>query len=81
MGDVGAGRLAPGDASGVKVMGTESAVEVYRMCQEIAGDAALVRAGSPGAFGVGLVVTCVVALGTGRAVVLGVGRRRGSWSG
>ncbi|MFD7777425.1 acyl-CoA dehydrogenase family protein [Streptomyces sp. NPDC059753] len=51
VGDVGAGRLAPGDASGVKVMGTESAVEVYRMCQEIAGDAALVRAGSPGAFG------------------------------
>ena len=53
VGDVGAGRLAPGDASGVKVMGTESAVEVYRMCQEIAGDAALVRAGSPGAFGGG----------------------------
>ncbi|MGX1670021.1 acyl-CoA dehydrogenase family protein [Streptomyces sp. NPDC055400] len=53
VGDVGAGRLAPGDASGVKFMGTESAVEVYRMCQEIAGDAALVRAGSPGAFGGG----------------------------
>ncbi|MFG2521163.1 acyl-CoA dehydrogenase family protein [Streptomyces sp. NPDC048527] len=53
VGDVGAGRLAPGDASGVKVMGTESAVEVYRMCQEIAGAAALVRAGSPGAFGSG----------------------------
>jgi alkylation response protein AidB-like acyl-CoA dehydrogenase len=34
-------------------MGTESAVEVYRMCQEIAGEAALVRAGSPGAFGGG----------------------------
>ncbi|MFF1731595.1 acyl-CoA dehydrogenase family protein [Streptomyces sp. NPDC058247] len=53
VGDVGAGRLAPGDASGVKFMGTESAVEVYRMCQEIAGAAALVRAGSPGAFGSG----------------------------
>ncbi|MFF2504419.1 acyl-CoA dehydrogenase family protein [Streptomyces sp. NPDC058067] len=53
VGDVGAGRLAPGDASGVKFMGTESAVETYRMCQEIAGDAALVRAGSPGAFGSG----------------------------
>ncbi|MFD7615079.1 acyl-CoA dehydrogenase family protein [Streptomyces sp. NPDC059828] len=51
--DVGAGRLAPGDASGVKFAGTESAVEVYRMCQEIAGDAALVRAGSPGVFGDG----------------------------
>ncbi|MEU8488112.1 acyl-CoA dehydrogenase family protein [Streptomyces sp. NPDC048641] len=53
VGDVGAGQLAPGDASGVKFMGTESAVEVYRMCQEIAGDAALVRAGSPGAFASG----------------------------
>ncbi|WAL96530.1 acyl-CoA dehydrogenase family protein [Streptomyces sp. Je 1-369] len=53
VGDVGAGRLAPGDASGVKFMGTESAVEVYRMCQEIAGEAALVRAGSPGGFGDG----------------------------
>ncbi|MFI8517367.1 acyl-CoA dehydrogenase family protein [Streptomyces sp. NPDC085481] len=50
VGDVGAGRLAPGDASGVKFAGTESAVEVYRMCQEIAGGAGLVRAGSPGAF-------------------------------
>ncbi|MFI1681514.1 acyl-CoA dehydrogenase family protein [Streptomyces sp. NPDC020607] len=53
VGDVGAGRLAPGDASGVKFTGTESAVEVYRMCQEIAGEAALVRAGSPGGFGDG----------------------------
>ncbi|WP_327375142.1 acyl-CoA dehydrogenase family protein [Streptomyces sp. NBC_01216] len=50
VGDVGAGRLAPGDASGVKFAGTESAVEVYRICQEIAGGAALVRAGSPGTF-------------------------------
>ncbi|MEV7281902.1 acyl-CoA dehydrogenase family protein [Streptomyces sp. NPDC093111] len=50
VGEVGAGRLAPGDASGVKFAGTESAVEVYRMCQEIAGGAALVRTGSPGAF-------------------------------
>ncbi|MEU4267770.1 acyl-CoA dehydrogenase family protein [Streptomyces sp. NPDC026092] len=50
VGDVGAGRLAPGDASGVKFVGTESAVEVYRICQEIAGGAGLVRAGSPGEF-------------------------------
>ncbi|MEU7020710.1 acyl-CoA dehydrogenase family protein [Streptomyces sp. NPDC046203] len=50
VGDVGAGRLAPGDASGVKFAGTESAVEVYRLCQEIAGPAALVRTSSPGAF-------------------------------
>ncbi|MFF4950552.1 acyl-CoA dehydrogenase family protein [Streptomyces chattanoogensis] len=53
VGDVGAGTLGPGDASGVKFAGTESAVEVYRMCQEVAGDAALLRAGSPGAFGDG----------------------------
>ncbi|MFJ5708917.1 acyl-CoA dehydrogenase family protein [Streptomyces sp. NPDC093105] len=48
VGDVGAGRLTPGDASGVKFAGTESAVEVYRICQEITGDAGTVRAGSPG---------------------------------
>ncbi|MER6089049.1 acyl-CoA dehydrogenase family protein [Streptomyces bluensis] len=53
VGDVGAGRLAPGDASGVKVVGTESAVAVYRMCQEIVGADALIRSGSPGAFGDG----------------------------
>lgn len=53
VGDVGAGRLAPGDASGVKFMGTESAVEVYRMCQEIVGEEGLVRAGSPGGSGDG----------------------------
>ncbi|MHC5259258.1 acyl-CoA dehydrogenase family protein [Streptomyces sp. UC4497] len=51
VGDVGAGRLAPGDASGVKFAGTESAVETYRICQQIAGEAGWVRAGSPGAFG------------------------------
>ncbi|WP_030752333.1 acyl-CoA dehydrogenase family protein [Streptomyces griseus] len=48
VGEVGAGRLAPGDASGVKFAGTESAVEVYRICQEITGEAGTVRAGSPG---------------------------------
>ncbi|MGV9882493.1 acyl-CoA dehydrogenase family protein [Streptomyces sp. NPDC003006] len=53
VGDVGAGRLTPGDASGVKFVGTESAVEVYRMCQEIAGEPGLVRAGSPGGIGDG----------------------------
>ncbi|MFJ6939217.1 acyl-CoA dehydrogenase family protein [Streptomyces sp. NPDC101132] len=47
--DVGAGTLAPGDASGVKFLGTESTVEVYRICQEITGEAGLIRAGSPGA--------------------------------
>ncbi|MFE2327311.1 acyl-CoA dehydrogenase family protein [Streptomyces sp. NPDC059385] len=46
--DVGAGTLAPGDASGVKFLGTESTVEVYRMCQEVVGEEALVR--GPGAF-------------------------------
>ncbi|WP_030988901.1 acyl-CoA dehydrogenase family protein [Streptomyces sp. NRRL S-1813] len=53
VGDVGAGALSPGDASGVKFAGTESTVEVYRMCQEVVGDAALIRGGSPGAFGDG----------------------------
>ena len=49
VGDVGAGRLAPGDAAGVKFAGTESAVAVYRMCQEVVGEAGLIRSGSPGA--------------------------------
>ncbi|GHC76597.1 acyl-CoA dehydrogenase family protein [Streptomyces flavofungini] len=53
VGDVEAGGPAPGDASGVKFMGTESAVEVYRICQEIAGDVGLVRAGSPGSLALG----------------------------
>ncbi|MFG2718761.1 acyl-CoA dehydrogenase family protein [Streptomyces sp. NPDC048416] len=53
VGDVGDGNLAPGDASGVKFMGTESAVETYRMCREIVGDAGLIRGDSPGAFGDG----------------------------
>jgi len=69
VGDVGAGRLAPGDASGVKVMGTESTVAVYQICQHVAGAdggpvvpvgpggstglAGLVRSGSPGVFGDG----------------------------
>jgi alkylation response protein AidB-like acyl-CoA dehydrogenase len=68
VGDVGAGRPAPGDASGVKVMGTESTVAVYQICQHIAGAegtaapggstgltglTGLVRKGSPGVFGDG----------------------------
>jgi len=53
VGDVGTGRLAPGDASGVKFAGTESAVEVYRMCQEITGEAGLIRGGSPGSLDIG----------------------------
>nr|WP_168509587.1 acyl-CoA dehydrogenase family protein [Streptomyces sp. S1D4-11]QIY96974.1 acyl-CoA dehydrogenase [Streptomyces sp. S1D4-11] len=52
VGDVGV-ELAPGDASGVKVAGTESAVASYRMCQEVVGAGALVRSGSPGVFGDG----------------------------
>ncbi|MFG2955483.1 acyl-CoA dehydrogenase family protein [Streptomyces sp. NPDC048291] len=53
VGDAGAGRVAPAEASGVKFAGTESAVATYRMCQEIIGEAALVRSGSPGVFGDG----------------------------
>ncbi|GAB2782991.1 acyl-CoA dehydrogenase family protein [Streptomyces daliensis] len=49
VGDLGAGTLRPGDASGVKFAGTESTVAVYALCQEVAGDAGLIRAGSPGA--------------------------------
>ncbi|MET9465408.1 acyl-CoA dehydrogenase family protein [Streptomyces sp. NPDC006544] len=48
--DVGAGSLAPGDASGVKFLGTESTVEVYRICQEVVGEEALVRGPGPQAF-------------------------------
>ncbi|MFH8374821.1 acyl-CoA dehydrogenase family protein [Streptomyces cyaneofuscatus] len=53
VGAVGAGALAPGEVSGVKFAGTESAVEVYRMCQEVVGDVALLRGGSAGCFGAG----------------------------
>ncbi|WP_421109932.1 acyl-CoA dehydrogenase family protein [Streptomyces sp. NEAU-S77] len=53
VGDVGAGTLSPGDASGVKFAGTESAVAVYSLCQEISGEAGVIRSGSPGAFGDG----------------------------
>ncbi|MEV7613213.1 acyl-CoA dehydrogenase family protein [Streptomyces sp. NPDC089799] len=49
--DVGAGTLAPGDASGVKFLGTETTVDVYRICQEVVGEEALVR--GPGGFGGG----------------------------
>ncbi|WP_030707876.1 acyl-CoA dehydrogenase family protein [Streptomyces sp. NRRL F-2580] len=48
--DVGGGSLAPGDASGVKFLGTESTVEVYRMCQEVVGEEALIRGPGPGVF-------------------------------
>ncbi|MEU9162969.1 acyl-CoA dehydrogenase family protein [Streptomyces sp. NPDC048424] len=48
--DVAGGSLAPGDASGVKFLGTESTVEVYRMCQEVVGEEALIRGPGPGAF-------------------------------
>ncbi|MEW1615263.1 MULTISPECIES: acyl-CoA dehydrogenase family protein [unclassified Streptomyces] len=51
VGAVGAGAPAPGEASGVKFAGTESAVEVYRMCQEVVGEAAFLRGGSPGCSG------------------------------
>ncbi|MFF4432449.1 acyl-CoA dehydrogenase family protein [Streptomyces sp. NPDC001513] len=48
--DVGGGSLSPGDASGVKFLGTESTVEVYRMCQEVVGEEALIRGPGPGVF-------------------------------
>lgn len=53
VGDVGAGRLAPGDVGGVKFAEVESTVTTYRLCQEIVGERMLVRAGSPGVLGDG----------------------------
>ncbi|MFJ9039881.1 acyl-CoA dehydrogenase family protein [Streptomyces sp. NPDC102406] len=53
VGSVGAGRPAPGEASGVKFAGTESAVETYQMCQQIVGETGWLRRGSPGASGAG----------------------------
>ncbi len=41
--------LGPAEASAVKVFGTESAVEVYRLLQGILGASAHLRDGSPGA--------------------------------
>jgi alkylation response protein AidB-like acyl-CoA dehydrogenase len=43
------GRLNPADASAVKVYGTETVLEIYRLLQEIVGPSALVAAGSPAA--------------------------------
>jgi alkylation response protein AidB-like acyl-CoA dehydrogenase len=43
------GSLGPGDSSAVKVYGTETAVEVYRILLGIVGAAGTLRAGSPGA--------------------------------
>ena len=43
------GRLNPADASAVKVYGTESVLEVYRLLQEVVGPSAIVKAGSPAA--------------------------------
>jgi len=43
------GHLNPADASAVKIYGTETVIEVYRLLQEIVGPSALVAAGSPAA--------------------------------
>jgi alkylation response protein AidB-like acyl-CoA dehydrogenase len=44
-----AGSPDAGDASAVKVFGTETAVAVYRLLAEVGGPAALIRGGHPGA--------------------------------
>jgi 3-oxocholest-4-en-26-oyl-CoA dehydrogenase alpha subunit len=44
-----AGELSPADASAVKVYGTETFVDVYRMLLEVTGSAGALREGSPGA--------------------------------
>ena len=43
------GFVNPADASAVKIYGTETVIEVYRMLQEIVGPASLVDVNSPGA--------------------------------
>jgi alkylation response protein AidB-like acyl-CoA dehydrogenase len=43
------GFVNPADASAVKIYGTETVIEVYRLLQEIVGPASLVDADSPGA--------------------------------
>ena len=43
------GELSPADSSAVKVFGTETHVEVYRLLLGVVGAAGYVRAGSPGA--------------------------------
>jgi 3-oxocholest-4-en-26-oyl-CoA dehydrogenase alpha subunit len=48
-GDIAAERLSPADSSAVKVFGTETHVEVYRLLLGILGASGLLRAGSPGA--------------------------------
>ena len=48
-GDIAADRLNPADSSAVKVYGTETHVEVYRLLLAILGSAGWLRAGSPGA--------------------------------
>lgn len=47
--DTAANTLQPADASAVKVLGTESLIEVYRALLGILGPAGYLRAGSPGA--------------------------------
>ncbi|MFI8434298.1 acyl-CoA dehydrogenase family protein [Streptomyces sp. NPDC079020] len=73
VGSVGAGTLAPGEASGVKFAGTESAVEVYRICQEVLGEAGLIRGGSLGSFGVDAGADAGVDAGAGDGADTGAG--------
>ena len=47
--DIAADRLGPADSSAVKVYGTETHVEVYRLLLGVLGSAGWLRAGSPGA--------------------------------
>ncbi len=46
---LGRGELGAAEASAVKVFGSESFVEIYRLLLEVLGPAGLVRSGSPGA--------------------------------
>ncbi len=46
---LGQGSLDPAQASAVKVYGTETVIEVYRLLLGVVGSAATIVAGSPGA--------------------------------
>jgi hypothetical protein len=46
--DLEAGRLNPANASAVKVFGSETAIEIYRLLTEVLGSAGAVRPDSPG---------------------------------
>jgi alkylation response protein AidB-like acyl-CoA dehydrogenase len=47
--DMEHGVITPADASAVKVLGSETAIEIYRLLLDVVGSAGIVRSGSPSA--------------------------------